>query len=160
MSLSLPYIYFISILSISILYDACIGGHIDATNILEHKRSRRKVDYVQMSIAMFGTVDDDDADIEDKDFEDDKGHEDGDDGVDEDENENENQEGENDGDDWDEDEDLMKKNNDNVVNNASNEIVSDDMEANRRVLMDEKNLLMTVTHIDDATTDAVDDIDV
>jgi hypothetical protein len=111
-----------------------------------------------MSIAMFGTVDDDDADIEDKDFEDDKGHEDGDDGVDEDENEN--QEGENDGDDWDEDEDLMKKNNDNVVNNASNEIVSDDMEANRRVLMDEKNLLMTVTHIDDATTDAVDDIDV
>ena len=57
--------------------------------------------------------------------------------------------------------DLMKKDNNDVVNNLSNEIVSDDMEANhRRVLMDEKSPLMTVTRIDDITTDAVDDIDI
>ena len=55
----------------------------------------------------------------------------------------------------------MKKDNNDVVNNLSNEIVSDDMEANhRRVLMDEKSPLMTVTRIDDITTDAVDDIDI
>jgi len=102
---------------------------------------------------MFGTLDDDDADMEDKDFEGDKGHEDGDgdDEVDEDDDDNENE-----GEDW------MKKDNDDVVNNLINEVVSDDQEANRRVLMDEKSPLMTVTHIndviDDVTTDAVDDI--
>jgi hypothetical protein len=115
-----------------------------------------------MSIAMFGTLDDDDADMEDKDFEGDKGHEDGDgdDEVDEDEDDNENEEGGINGDakDENEGEDLMKKDNDDVVNNLRNEIVSDDKEANRRVLMDEKSPLMTVTHIDDTTTDAVDDI--
>lgn len=112
-----------------------------------------------MSIAMFGTLDDDDADIEDKDFEGDKGHEDGDgdDEVDEDDDDNENEEGGINGDakDENEGEDLIKKDNDHVVNNLSNKIVSDD---NRRVLMDEKSPLMTVTHIDDTTTDAVDDI--
>ena len=57
---------------------------------------------------MFGTVDDDDADMEDKDFEVDKVHEDcdGDDGVDEDDDDNENEEGGNDGYYEDDDDDL------------------------------------------------------
>ena len=65
---------------------------MDTSNIVEHKRSRRKVDYVQMSMAMFGTLEDEDPEAsEDNDFEDTKANDD--DEMEEEEEEEEEVEG-------------------------------------------------------------------